>query len=393
MNKIISIIKNPCTVYTFLWCLYYLQGALYEAGSLLSVGLMLLLLVLSIFHMSKSLKEIKQSTYFMGLMPLMAVFTVYGIIRIIFDSRVAGIPSFTFLKDFSLSLLPVFSYYYYTRKGYLKELQLNVFLILFLLVAITSYFFEYQSRLEAALSGATEFTNNSGYLFVALLPLTVFWKRKILFQYAFIGIIILFVIMSMKRGAILSGATCTLLLIWKQTNKEKGARKFFIFLLSIFVILFLVQYAENMMQTSDYFVERYYQTVEGNASGREDMYPKYFSFFINQTSIFSFLFGNGVDSTIFIFGNGAHNDWLEFGICMGVLGLIFYTYYWICFYKALRSMKKMNLIYMCVLMIFVMDFLKSFFSFSIHNRPIYATCALGYCLAMFTMYNKQLRIK
>lgn len=393
MYKFILFFKNPCTIYTLLWCLYYLQGALYESGSPLSRFLILILLFLSILHMTKCFKDYKQSLYFKGLMPLLVVFTIYGIIRIVFDSRVAGIPAFTFLKDFSLSLLPVFSYYYYTRKGYLKELQLNIFLLLFLLVAITSYFFEYQSRLVAAINGVTEFTNNSGYLFVSLLPLTVFLKKKPLIQYAFIGVIMLFVLLSMKRGALLAGAISTFILIWNQTNKEKGTRKFVVFVLSIFAILFLVQYAEYMMQTSDYFVERYYQTIEGNASGRESMYPKYFNFFINQTSLFSILFGNGVDSTIFFFGNGAHNDWLEFGICMGITGLIVYTLYWICFYRTLHSMRKIEMIYLCVAMIFAADLLKSFFSFSIHNRPIYATCALGYCLAMFTMYNKKLIIK
>ncbi len=52
------------------------------------------------------------------------------------------------------------------------------------------------------------------------------------------------------------------------------------------------------------------------------------------------------------------------------------------FAKTLRNARGMDTIYLVLLLVFIADFLKTFFSFSIYNRPISATCALGYCLAM-----------
>lgn len=342
-------------------------------------------LFISIIHMVKCLQQFKLPVYFKGLTLLLAAFVIYGLIRTFLDTRVSGVASFTFLKNVSMSLLPIYSYFYYTKKGYLTELNLKLYVFAFLGVSIAEFFYEQQMRMLEALDGRTDFTNNSSYLIIGLLPLTVFLNKRLIVQYGVIAVILVFAVMGFKRGAMLVALASVLLMVWESVKKMKGGRKMLVMVFAAVVMAYVFQYAEQYVGSSDYFTYRYEKTLAGDASGREDMYPMYFNYFINQNTFSGFLFGNGLDATVFIFGNGAHNDWLEIAIDMGLLGIILYLIYWYYFTKTLRSSRKLNPVHLVLLLVFISDLLKTFFSFSIYNRPIASTCALGYCLAIIAM--------
>ena len=389
----LSILKNPCVGYTLLWCFYYLQGILYSSGGILSKLVLTLLIVLSINHMIKCHQQFKLSGYFRGLSILFLAFVVYGLFRTFIDTRDAGVEvaSFNFLKNVLISLLPIYSYYYYTKKGYLTEYNLRIFLYVFLAVAIADFYHEHYARMIEALNENSDFTNNSSYLIVGVLPLTVLLNKKLVIQYVVIGIILLYAVMGFKRGALLVAVISVLLIIYESMRDVKKRKKILVMLLSAIVLTYIFEYAKQMIYSSDFFSYRYEKTLSGDASGRENMYPVFFNYFINENSLFSFLFGNGLDATLFIFGNGAHNDWLEIAIDMGIFGLCLYLFYWNCFYKSLRSSKGFVDVHIMLLLVFVADLLKTFFSFSIYNRPISTTCALGYCLAMIALSKKTVK--
>ena len=136
------------------------------------------------------------------------------------------------------------------------------------------------------------------------------------------------------------------------------------------------------MMTDDYFVFRLEQTLEGNTSGRDDIYNQYYDFFANQTNIFNYLFGNGAYATLKVFDNYAHNDWLEIAIDNGLIIVSIFAIYWVSlilyFFKNRRVDRTMSSMLALFILIY---FIKSFFSMSYDQTPPFASCALGYALA------------
>ena len=77
-----------------------------------------------------------------------------------------------------------------------------------------------------------------------------------------------------------------------------------------------------MMSNSEYFVSRYEQTLEGNTSGRNDIYENLWNTLLLEPNPLYFYLGRGANSTLNIVGNGAHQDWLETFCNNGLLGVI-----------------------------------------------------------------------
>ena len=255
------------------------------------------------------------------------------------------------------------------------------FVFLFLSIAI---FLENQLK-EQFLTGDQEITNNCAYSFVALLPIFLFWQKKPLVQYILIIIAALFVLISMKRGAILIFVISVipfLLRTYKSSNKKGKVAVIFGVLLLFSITYYAVQ---KMMDSSDLFRLRIEQTMEGKTSNRDLIYESLWDEFSHNYSGIEFLMGRGADATIVITGGKyAHNDWLETVIDQGVLGVTVFVLFWFSMFITFIKMKKNQLVKTALLIIFISGFTRTFFSMSIGQMPIFFTSVLGYCLFSYS---------
>ena len=260
---------NACLIYTLLWCLYYLQGTLYSKG-VLAQGILLLILAWSLYYTAKVLRQTKLPSFIKALTMFIGVYVIYYLfsyldptpiyVNFVMEQRVTAFGS---LKTTLMSLLPIYAYYYFAKKGQLQNVG---FYIIILLILTTFQFIRYQTNavIEAATMGLDreEFTNNVAYNFVQLIPLLFLFNKKPFWQYATLLYALVFILMGMKRGAILIGALCFVYFLYNsyKTSSPKGRK--YIVLLSICVLIGLGIYATNFIAGSDYFAKRVEDTLE-----------------------------------------------------------------------------------------------------------------------------------
>ena len=97
-----------------------------------------------------------------------------------------------------------------------------------------------------------------------------------------------------------------------------------------------------------------------------------------------FILGNGAFGTVKLFGYEAHNDWLEYAIDMGIVGLILYCIYWIRIsknYFAYSKFNSNNPILIAMGMVIIVNFLRSFFSMSLDDMSFFSAAVLGFTMA------------
>lgn len=364
--------------------LYYLQGTLYEKGAIISQSILAIVLLMSVINALKVNAQGGLCRYMKGLNVLLIMFTVYGVLSMISTPTIAIVGrtmrSFNYLKTIYISLLPIYSFYYYTQKGKLDNKSLKVWVILFFILAIGRYYAEQTTRLMNSYRDET--TNNTGYTILSLIPLIVYWREKPTLQYILLGVAMIFILMAMKRGAILVGALCVIWFLYQSFKNANRKAKIWVFVLTALVIVAGIYAVQYMLENSAYFVSRLEQTKGGDSSNRDRIYGSLWNYYINKTTVLQFLFGQGADATIGVAGNYAHNDWLEILINNGLLGAIVYFVYWIRFYKEWRSSKDDSVVYMVLGLTLLIYFMSTLFSMSYGDMSIYATCGLGYALGM-----------
>lgn len=394
MNKLFKAFQNlnRCDLYVFFWCIYQMQEILYEPGPI-NQGIQVMIMGWAFYEAGVyMLPQRKLPIMLKATSSLMFMYFIYGSVFIIFGSDFYDAPS-TYLKSFFNSFLPLFLFYKYSENGYLDEKRIRIYFIIFLCVVIPQYFHE-QDKLLAALrkrgSNRTEDTNNTGYYFVSLLPALFFWYKNRIIQYVTLCIILLFVLMGMKRGAIAIAGLCTVWFLWnsiKNATNKKHKYQTIAFGLTMAVIA--VGAVSYQLANSDYFQQRVKETQEGNSSHRDVLYSRVIDAVINDDSIIHLLIGRGAYSTIKVSTNFAHQDWLETACNNGFVGLTILTFYFCVFYKTARDAQ--NVIKpeykMCMMMLFFISFAKTWFSMSLENLPIYVTMPTAY-LTYHTYHNK-----
>ena len=196
--------------------------------------------------------------------------------------------------------------------------------------------------------------------------------------------------MGMKRGAILVTALSIVYFFVESLKKTSYRKKILtVFLFGVFAV-FVYFFILEMFSNSDYFVERYNETLEGNTSSRSFLYADFFKIIING-DIVTFLIGNGADGTIRLGPNFAHNDWLEIGINQGLLGIVLFILYWNTAFVFWRRSKVNPTLHVAFGICFIQTFLKTWFSMSINDMQIYTTLVLGFCVA--ALVDKKVRLE
>lgn len=378
-------------IYTLIWCLYYFQGVLYPEGSIISQALLAVFLLMSFYYFFLCCSIYSLPKVMRVLKYLVILFGVYGLIRVFADTTgwMYVNASTTYFKEYELSILPVFAFYYFSRKGFINSDWFYKFTFIFLIIAVAN--FNYQEIIALQKTTRDETTNNAGYFVVSMLPLLVFLKRKPLIQYLVLFIIFIYVLKGMKRGAIIVCIIASCYFLFELFKKAKGRKKIlFIFMGCVAVLLGFV-YFNYQLETSDYMQMRLERTKDGDMSDRENMYPMFFNYFINNAGI-EWLIGYGADGTLKELGDFAHMDWLEVLINHGLLGVFLLMLFWITTISTAIKSRLTNTPNLTIIIsLFILIYLfKSFISMSINGMTVFATSALGYALA--GLQNEKIRL-
>lgn len=387
---------NISNIYILLWALYSLQGTLYASGSIISQGILAILLLWSIYYcfvVNTKYTSNELPRFFKAVNAFLIIATIYGIILIlsgkelyVTEVEIVKTSNLDYLKSIYISLLPLYSFFEFSKRKLLTEEHIRVLIFILLGVAIMDFIEDQERQLMAALeleSNREEFTLNSGYKFLHLIPLCLFWHKKPIIQIVLVVTCAIFIVMCMKRGAILIGAICILFFVFSALRNMKGKQKFGIMALIFFASIVVIGVVQNMIETSEYFSYRIEQTLEGDSSNRDVIYSKYWNHIKNEQSPLRFLFGNGANATLTIGPNLAHNDWLEIAINNGLLGVIIYIWYFIALLKDyVQSKKHLKYYYSnALLMCFIILFSATLFSMSYNSIGISQAIAIGFILA------------
>lgn len=370
-------------IYSLIWCLYYMQGILFAEGSIISQGLLAVFLLMSLYYFVKVSQIRSVNKVIRAFQYLAIMFGVYGLIRFTVDTHgwvYINEPT-TYFKEYELSILPIFAFYYYAKSGRINSKWFFKISLFFIITAIATF---YKNEAKAILSlGSDEITNNAGYFVVSLLPIVVFLKKKPLYQYAALFLIFFYVVQGMKRGAIIVVVIGCGYFVWESYKNAKGNKKFLYILLGLVVVIAGVMYFQYQLENSDYMKLRLERTMEGDMSERENMYPDYLDFYFNNATTAEYLLGYGADGTLRNMGEFAHEDWIETLMNQGFLGIILLLNYWLTiFYVTIKSyQKKYTNITLILALFIIIYFTKSLVSMSINGMTIFSTSALAYALA------------
>lgn len=270
-------------------------------------------------------------------------------------------------------MLSFFPAFYFSRNGKIRIEMLRKAGILLLAVAIISYFINISMLLYNSLTGDDGITNNVGYLFVSILPLLFLNIRKNLLL---IIISYLFILLSLKRGAILCGII-TIPLFIRLLTKHFHINKSIIALLVVLVSIIGIYFIQQAIKENGYIAKRVEQTKEGDSSGRDQITVNTWNA-VGNFGISSIIFGRGINYSMKINGNYAHNDWLEILTSMGLFGcflyfLTFYGMYSCCKRYCTYDQKKIGYI---IITIALLRSLVSMNFFSLTSIPLYYTMGL-----------------
>ena len=374
---------NKPNLYTLGWCIYFYQGILFSDGFVAIKLMMVVLLVVSLYYVFIANTQYKIPAYLMGLNALLSLFTVYGLYLIIIPYDYNPVPGSEFLKQIYVSLLPIYAFYVFSKEGRINEKSVQIWAIFFITLTIVYYFASERTLLRNAILAKinkTEFTNNIGYLFTALIPLSLFFKKRVLLLYVILGTCFVFTIMAMKRGAIIIGVICIMLVLWNALKTSNIKTKISIMILSFILFVVGAKFVEYKMETSDYFINRIEQTSEGNASGRDRLFSAYLNYFLDDASPSQFFLGSGANYTLQMIGY-AHNDWLEIAINHGFWGIFVFIFYWSMFAKTAWGGRLMQTESLVIQIVFIDFFLRTFFSMSYREMLVDSQLILGYCLS------------
>lgn len=380
-------IKNPCFIYTILWCFYLCQGVLYANDSVFSKGAAMLILLLSIVYSCKYVfSNFPLVGYPKALFGVLVLVSVYGFVAFVTEGSIIhgkedDTRLFAWFRYMYLSILPIFTYMYFAKKEWLSMDFIRKLLPLMALSVLCAFWWSYKSAVglnfgESADTGE-EVTNNAGYVALTLLPTLLVYNNKKVLQYLGLLFVVVLVCLAMKRGAILICGIMTLLFIGRDLKQSTSNQRLFLISLSIAFGFLLILFVQDYLLESAYFIERIDNTIEGNSSGRNDVYSTLWNHFINEDSPLRVLFGGGVWYTTKVTWTAAHNDWLEFLLDMGILGVIVYIFYWIAFARLCNNKQLPNLSRFCILLLLIDLFMRTIFSMSIHSMSFMHGMMIG----------------
>lgn len=384
------------TIYTLVFSIYTIAFALQLNVSIIRISYALYF-ALSIWFIAQLFTSSKQQgTFFNSINLFTALIIVYGLLLVLTGTTgwQREIDSSGYLKSHIPSVIPLYVFYYFGKQGKITTQWFSVMLLVFFLDAFLLFTYNQAQSLEAIQNAEEGFTNNAGYIWASLLPVVAFMYKRKLLQFVGIGIIAIFVVACFKRGAILIATIMILYFVLQRMKKGRITIKIVIVLFTIILIAFLFNYFEKLLETSDYLNLRLERTLEGDTSGREDIYAFFGKYFFSSENGLNIIWGNGAFSTVRIYGIEAHNDWLEYAIDMGMIGMICYIVYWLRVIKNyLYSRSRLQEeVVIAMGMVVILNLLRTIFSMSFSDMSFFSAIVMGYTMSLADK-EKQISIK
>lgn len=385
---------NTCDVYVLLGIFYYLQNIVYPPG-IIAQAIQLIMILWGIWAAAKTIIEPRRMPLVLrAAMLLIIMYSLYGLAEMVYPRHILitegylnkEVHAYVYLQRALNSFLPFFVFYRFYNSGKLTRQRIVAYAFLLLGSTFIRYFYSIYAFIEEQmLNGGTrtEFTNNLGYSFLGLIPY-IFFMRRLLLRYILLGVLLVFIIACMKRGAILIGGVSAIWFLLSQIKQSRGVgRKTLSILFMCAIVGVATWYVMDMLANSEYFVYRLNKTLEGNSSHRDVLYSSLSDEIINDTSLLHWLFGRGANSTILIAGNYAHEDWLELMTNNGIIGVVLgISFIASLYYTAYKNRRILGPNYTtCLMMATTMVFMQTFFSMIIYQMSIWVSLPLAYLVA------------
>lgn len=383
-----SILKrvNICTLFIALMCVYNLQWLAPQLKSI-SQFVQFSYLLIAFYCYIYCITNYQINRLMKAFNLLVIMFSVYGVIHIFLEKQViisgshTSVPSYVYLQRILRSILPIFAFYYFSKKGFITQRFLHYLFFVFFVTAILEFNAAYIRKIGEEMNGEVTMTNNMGYVVLALMPCLCLYNKKPIIKYIGLAIIMTFVFLSAKRGTILIMILGSFILLYKDMKLATNKHRVRILIVAVALILGMYKVVIYLLRNSFVFLNKITMIEENNSSGRDVLYSYFWNAFSNDASFLQMLFGRGANGTIKIYYNYAHNDWLEILTNQGLLGIIIFLYYWICFYKDWSSIPKQSDISLSLGLILLIYFSKSLFSMSYASMSLYSTILIGYYCA------------
>lgn len=379
------------TIYTIIALLYLCVGSIFKGNQNYTLPIHGLYLTLTFYYGFLCFIVCKLNGPMKALAVVFFMHMIYGIVYLIVGVGFTLIndvePSY-FLSKYFNSIASVFVYYYFSEKHLIDKKWFSYAVILFAIVVFFQHTFSQSKTAALLMRDVGDFTDNSGYFFLAVMPAVVFLKKKPILMFSMIVYLFIMMLICAKRGAIICGAFVTIYVVFYMLRTSK--HKSWIFFLLVVFIFGICYYILNLLQDNLIFAQRFDDTMTGNDSNRSLLYSKIWDYFINHNSIFRFLIGNGPFAASRLIGGMAHNDWLEIALSMGILGVIIYVRYWYDQIRTYICVKKTGVddtIVLAMASFMFINLMKTFFSMSLDDMMIYNTSVMGFCFSQCNEWN------
>lgn len=294
----------------------------------------------SLYYSYFAVTHYKLPVYFKFLFLFVFVLCIYGVALVLIGDDIFWIHTGNFLRKYLYilwlisALVSVVPVYVFTCSGWLDEKKMRMLFILFFAVSIYAFYGALELQIQYAIlmdAVQDEYTVTSVYSFLSILPLLILFKKKPLLQFAFLSVILVYLVLSAKRGAIMLGGVSTIILLISMYAKDSVGKKIIMMLVSIAFFVMSYIFINYQMETSPYFASKVERTFEGYSSGRDKYAQVIWEYYKNSTNTREFFLGIGAQGTLSVNENFAHNDWLAILLEQGWLGIFFFILYWIGF--------------------------------------------------------------
>ena len=353
------------------------------------MGFGLVLLGISLYYAVHVNTKYRVTPFIKAYNILVLMFAAYGIFRAIGGEVLfvgyRSVSSVYYIGDTLTSLMPFYAYYVLSKREVIGDWFIRI--VFFAVLAFSILYYNLIEANYLVTHTNENVTNNVAYFFVALLPFVPFFSGKRIVQYAIIMVISFFLLNGMKRGAILCGALSILIFIYHELKQTNSTRRIYFIILTCIAIYFIGLYVFDLLNTSDYFVFRLEETMEGSVSGRDRLEAQIFYYLLNEANIFQLLVGRGADGTLEVTYNYAHNDWLEIAVNQGLLGVVIYLSFFVAFFRQIRSANVPKDYKVSLAMLYVILFTRTLFSMSYSEYNLSESLIMGYLMAHCTSIN------
>ena len=379
--------NNACVLFLLGCCVYELLSALSDKGSVFQSVIIGGLVAYSLYSFVICHLRYKLPKPMNYLSLLFFISCLYGILLLLSSDRFyirEGFhilqPNDSYIKGLLISITPLFSFYKFSKERELNLKKIRITILILVFITILSYYKNYFALFQEFNS---IFTNNIAYSFVLLMPFAFFISEKRYAKYLFLFFCYGFVLFGAKRGAIIIGFICILYCLWNDFNNVSVLKKTVVLALSLIAFTsFLYAFSLYMEDAWEHMLTRMEYLQEGDVGHRELLFNKFWYNFIYRSDIAEQLLGHGANATLKIYDNFAHNDWLELLTNQGIFSVLFYGMYFVSFFKMARINHFENdTLRVAFMIIFIILFVRTWFSMSLSTITIPLNLMLGYLYA------------